>query len=119
MSFNHYAHKVQNPNLPAGIRRSALASCIGSLSWLMGQPYHKLRAYFKIDFHSEMTDRELFEIITSVEVVRNQFLERLHNFERRRIREKMQGRRQPRQKDINKLYNWGTSYTTRTNETEK
>src|SRR5262245_6903736 len=119
MSFNHFARKVYNPNLPTGIRRSALASCIGSLGWLTKQSHHKLHAYFKIDFHSEMTDIELFEIITSVEIVRKQYLERLHNFERTRIREKMQGRRQPRQKDIKKLYNWETYYTTRTNETEK
>ena len=103
MSFNHYARKVHNPNLPINRRRSALASCVSNLSWLTGWGYHKLCTHFKIDFHSEMTDRELFEIITSVEVVRNLFLERLHNFERTRIREKIKGRRQPRQKDIQEL----------------
>ena len=104
MSFNHYARKVRDAQLPISRRRSALSSCVGHLSWLVRKRYSELTVYFQINFQSRMTDELLLEKITAVEQLRKHFLNKLEIFKQQRIVEKRQGQRQPRQKDVQALY---------------
>jgi hypothetical protein len=104
MSFNHYARKVRNSRLPISRRRSALSSCVGQISWLTRKRYSQLCSHFQIDFQSRLTDVQLVEKVTEIELMRNHFLNKLETFKRQRLSEKHQGQRQPRRKDVQALY---------------
>jgi hypothetical protein len=104
MSFNNYARKVRNSNLPMPNRRSALFSCVGRLSWLVKQRYGTLCTCLQLNTQKPMTEAQLLDKLTAIEVFRNRFLNKLQDFERKRIREKMRGRRQPRKKEVQALY---------------
>ena len=107
MSFNNFARKVRRRDLPLSHRRSALASSILRLCWLTGQPFGETKQRYNQGFHVNLglgplkipTEEALLKAIAAVEVERNQFLEQLRAFERRRIRDKMRGKRQPSKSD--------------------
>lgn len=104
MSFNHYARKVRNPALPFPNRVIALATCIGNLRWLMGKRFDEAVEELGFSPRDELTEAKLHTVLNRVEAARNCFLERLQAFERKRIREKMLGRRTPRKAALKKLY---------------
>jgi hypothetical protein len=104
MSFNYHARKVRNSALPLTHRRSALSSCVQNLRWLVDQRYSSLCSYFELNFQKPMGESQLLDKLTAIEVFRNRFLKRQQNFEHKRLREKMKGRRQPRKKDVQTLY---------------
>jgi hypothetical protein len=104
MSFNYHARKVRNSGIPIYHRRSALSSCIQNLQWLVKQRYCRLYSYFELNFHKSTDESQLLDRLTAIEVFRNRFLKKQQNFERKRIREKMKGRRQLRKKDVQSLY---------------
>jgi hypothetical protein len=51
-----------------------------------------------------ITEAQLLDSLTAMEVFRNRFLKKLQDFERKRLREKLQGRQQPRKKAVQELY---------------
>lgn len=96
MGFNWYARKARRPEIPLHIRRCALRSCIRRLSLLTGERYTQAVARYDTRFNfnpRKSTERELLAALAAVESERNQILERVRAFERRRIREKMRGNR--------------------------
>jgi hypothetical protein len=105
MSFNYHARKVRNSALPIAHRYSALCSCLTQLSWLAKQPYGGLCSYFHLQVQEPMTEAQLLDRLTAIEVFRNRFLEKLRHFDRKRLRQKLQGRRQPGKKAVQALYN--------------
>jgi hypothetical protein len=108
MSFNYYARKVRNPRLPLKVRCSSLASCLLRLAWLTQRPYLATRSRFAAHLPADgairLNEERLLAAMAMVEVDRNRFLERLRSFERKRIREKLRGRRSPRPTDVAVLY---------------
>lgn len=107
MSFNYYARKVRDPRLDMQIRRSALGSCILRLGWLTRQSFLATRRRYAAQFNPRAIpprEEDLLDALAALEKARNRFLERLRAFERRRIREKLRGRRRPRSSDIDALY---------------
>jgi len=103
MSFNWYARKVLNPVLRLSVRGSALRSCILRLCRLTGERYtHALTRYSDtrgIDF-SSATEQELVTALARIQSERNQFLEQVRAFERKRVREKLRGKRRPSKADV-------------------
>jgi hypothetical protein len=104
MSFNYHARKVRNSGIPLLHRRSTLSSCIQNLQWLVNQRYRTLCNDFELNFQKPMSETQLLNSLTAIEVFRNRFLKRLQDFDRKRLREKMRGRRQARKKDVLALY---------------
>lgn len=110
MSFNYFARKVLNPNLPVGVRYSALHSCILRLAWKTGEPFSQARERFHAEFgfrRRDPTEYQLLATLAAVQRERSLLLEDLRAHERRRIREKMRGRRrigQEEQRTLRKLY---------------
>jgi UDP-2,3-diacylglucosamine pyrophosphatase LpxH len=74
------------------------------LGWLVKQSRGTLCNYFELNVQKPMSESQLLDKLTAIEVFRNRFLKRQQNFERKRLREKMRGRRQPRKKDVQALY---------------
>src|SRR5688572_5977219 len=99
MSFNYHARKVRNSALPITYRRSALFSCVVRLGGLVKQRYGVLCSCFQLNVQQPMTEAQLLNKLTALEVLRNRFLKKLQDFDRKRLREKLRGRRQPRKKD--------------------
>jgi hypothetical protein len=110
MSFNHYARKVMNPDLPMGVRYSALHSCILRLVWKSGEPFSQARDRPDLQFgfrRRNPTDAQLLSTLVAIERERNLVLQQIRAYERRRIREKMLGRRgipEAEQKALRRLY---------------
>lgn len=108
MSFNYYARKVRNPRLPLNVRCSALASCILRLGRLTNQSYLATRSRFadrlQVDSTNRLGEEQLLDALAAIEVERNRFLEQLRTFERKRLREKMRGKRFPRPTEVAALY---------------
>lgn len=104
MSFNYFARKVMNPNLPMGVRYSALHSCILRLVWKTGEPFTKAVARLNSEFGfktKDPSDYQLLSTLAAVERERNLVLEKVRAFEHRRIREKIRGKRCISKKDQN------------------
>jgi hypothetical protein len=110
MSFNHFARKVLNPTLPMGVRCSALHSCILQLVWKTGEPFSQARDRLYAEFgfrRNDPTEYQLLSTLAAIQRERNLILEQLRAYERRRIREKMLGRRcvsKEEQDALRKLY---------------
>ena len=108
MSFNTFARKVRNPKLTINHRRSALMSCILRLAWLRRERYLIVQSRYAKKYNlgspNIPTEANLLDAIATIEVDRNIFLEKIRSFERKRIREKFRGRRQPKKIDIQVLY---------------
>jgi hypothetical protein len=103
MSFNYHARKVRNPSLPFNIRCSSLGSCILRLGWLTKRKYLATRSRF-VDDSTRLDEERLLAAMAAIEIERNRFLEQIRSFERKRIREKLRGRRSPRPADVAALY---------------
>jgi hypothetical protein len=96
MSFNTYAKRVLNPQLPMPARRSALRSCIQRFTRLSNESYKEITARYEARFHCtgrHSTDDQLIKALFALITERNLVLENLRAFERKRIREKLSGRR--------------------------
>jgi hypothetical protein len=108
MSFNYYARKVRDPRQLRSIRAGALKSCIRHLASLTKLSYCETCSRFAARFNladlNSLSEGQLLDVLAAVEVERNKFLERLRAFERKRLREKWQGRHYPRRADIDALY---------------
>ena len=108
MSFNYYARKVRNPRLPLKVRCSSLSSCILRLGWLRRQKYLATRAqfakYLPATGPMRLDEAQLLVALAAIEIERNRFLEQIRAFERKRIREKLRGRRSPRPSELDALY---------------
>jgi hypothetical protein len=110
VSFNHYARKVMNPGLPAGVRYSALHSCILRLVWMTGEPFADARDRFAAQSgfrRQDPTDQQLLAALALIERERNLALQQLRAYERRRIREKARGWRaipESERKALRRLY---------------
>src|SRR3712207_2826671 len=110
MSFNYYARKVMNRNLPTGVRYSALHSCILRLVWKTGEPFSQVRNRLDAQFGFRTrnpTDHQLLATLAAIERERNLVLQQLRDYERRRVREKAHGKRtipEREQKALRRLY---------------
>lgn len=110
MSFNHYARKVMNPTLPMGVRYSALHSCILRLARKTGEPFSQARDRLNLKYgfrRRNPTEYQLLSTLVAIERERNLACEQLRAYERRRIKEKMRGKRripEGEQKVLNRLY---------------
>ena len=100
MSFNSYARKVRNVNLPMDIRASALLSCM--LFGGLGEPHYSFQAMVGhlgrvvgADLFHSAEENHLLAALHRMEVFRNQALDIRRAFERRRIRQKCRGMRFP------------------------
>ena len=95
MSFNTYARKVRDPNRDIWMRWSNIYSCLGYVA--MGQAFRnrheELFGHWKIGPGNPPTHEQLIAAINTIEAERSLQLEKLRVFERRRIREKMRGKR--------------------------
>jgi hypothetical protein len=98
LSLNCYARKVRDRRLDLRIRRCALNSCILRLAWLTRQRYlltrDRFAARFSLDPPEELTEDQLLDALTAIEVERNRVLEKVRAFDRKRLRAKLRGRRQ-------------------------
>ena len=103
MSFNNSARRVRNPELSLKERDSALRSCLALMVGIVGERHSGLRAAYMPWIPEAPTNQQLMNAMSSLEIARNRHLEKLRAFERKRIREKMRGRRQPRRKDLDEL----------------
>lgn len=109
MSFNNFAQNVRDTRLSFATRRIRLNCCIGSFCWLTKQSYRKVHEYYSekygFDNPVEQNPAHLLAALDELIAVRNRFLEKLHAFERKRIREKMRGKRRPIQTELEKVFN--------------
>lgn len=107
MSFNNFARKARNLNLPFPLRRSAARSCLLRLAWLTGQPRSIVAGCFtaRLGFDALLPKDEehLRELLSAMEITRNQILEQVRSFERRRLREKARNHRSPRAAEVRAL----------------
>jgi hypothetical protein len=96
MSFNGSARQARNPALPLPVRARALRSCVMRLCRLTGERYtHALARYgdaLGSDLYS-LTEQELASALARITNERNQILEKVRAFERRRVLEKRRGKR--------------------------
>src|SRR5690242_251213 len=96
MSFNNYARKVLNPQLPLLERRSALKSCFQRFTRLSGERYTAVTTRYEARFHCtgrHSTEDGIVKALTTLAAERNLILEKLRDFERKRMAEKRSGRR--------------------------
>jgi hypothetical protein len=57
-----------------------------------------------MDGATRLDEERLLAALAAIEIDRNRFLERLRSFERKRLREKLRGRRSPRPAEVAALY---------------
>ena len=96
MSFNTYAKRVLNSQLPLPVRRSALKSCIQRFTRLSKESYGGVSARYEARFHctgKHSTEDQLLAALSALVIERNLALENLREFEQERVGEKMRGRR--------------------------
>lgn len=108
MSFYTDARRVRRNDLPFSHRLCAFRSCITLFHWLTGRGFNKTFARYDKKFDLDITAKDfndrIIKAINALEIERRLFLEKLRVFERKRIREKMLGKRQPSKKSIEKLF---------------
>src|SRR5689334_6026240 len=66
MSFNWYARKVRNPEVPLSHRRTSLHTCIGQLTWLTRERYTHALARFNARFgfdSSDINEKQLLQAL--------------------------------------------------------
>jgi hypothetical protein len=100
LSFNSYARKVRNVNLPLDIRASALLSCM--LTGGLDEGHYSFQAMVGhlgrlvgADLFHSAEESHLLAALHRMEVFRNLALDIRRAFERKRIRQKCRGRRFP------------------------
>jgi hypothetical protein len=99
MSFNYHARRVRDRSRPVWCRLQNLRSCVASFSWLTGTSFTGSVNHFGIEWRRDQpreppTDEFLISVLTELERTRNQYLEALWVFDRRRVRAKTRGSRQ-------------------------
>jgi hypothetical protein len=108
MSFHTHARLVRRGDLPLHRRRAAFCSCIQCYCWLINEKFSAtyLRYYkhFGLDFDKLEVSERLNQAMDGLEAERHLFLERLRLFDKRRIKEKIQGRRSPSKASVAALY---------------
>lgn len=89
-SFNNYARKVHNRELPLSVRYSALVSCMSQLCWLTGQSFQQIRSRYAPQLDpggsGRLNEAQIVAAIAALERDRNIYVEALRRFERLRIR---------------------------------
>jgi hypothetical protein len=63
-----------------------------------------MRLFTFIGKSFDFIEAQLLDRLAAMEVFRNRFLKKLQDFDRKRLREKLQGRRQPRKIEVQALY---------------
>ncbi len=108
MSFHTYARKVRKIDLPFKSRRSAFRSCIERYHWLIKQKflatYSRYSKHFGFDSDIADSGDRLSQAMDALEKERNLFLEQLRLFDKKRVKEKMRGRRFPSKSAVEALY---------------
>jgi hypothetical protein len=94
MSFNYYARKVRDPGRPIWQRWSSLHACLSYVAAgaAFGSRRNRWVEAWRIGPDRPPTEDQLLSALRRIEVERNQRLEKLRQFQIRRIREKMRGR---------------------------
>jgi len=108
MSFHSLARRVRRSDLPFPHRHGAFRSCVERYHWLTKQgfqaTYARYRDHFGLDAESPGAGERLCQAMDALEAERHLFLERLRLFDKKRCKEKMQGRRSPSKKAVEALY---------------
>ncbi|MBC8140024.1 MAG: hypothetical protein H7Y38_01135 [Armatimonadetes bacterium] len=104
-SFNNYARKVRDAQLPLSVRAGALRSSLLKYCGVAGEPsYVKLLVHLSrligADLQSNAQEKHLLAVLYKIEVARNHILRLQDNYARKRIRQKMRGKRSPTLADI-------------------
>lgn len=99
-SFNNYAHKVRNSALPLSVRATALRSCVLQYCYTVHEPSYTamiahLEALTGAGICHDASAEQLLEALGRLERNRNQILEVERAYARKRIRQKLRGRRTP------------------------
>jgi len=125
--FNAQARRVRNIRLPIGVRVAAFHTCMSRYCSLTRQKFQATRERFAAAYwitrtppptvvglrvrhlrsEFEPPDAQSWFLIQAVDALqreRHAFLDRLHRFERRRIREKFRGRRRASHAQLDALY---------------
>ncbi|WP_103670051.1 hypothetical protein [Pseudanabaena sp. BC1403] len=107
-SFHTHARIVRRNDLPFHYRRSAFRSCIQVYRWLIRQKfqvtYLRYSKFFGFDENISESNERLNKAIDALETERNLFLEQLRLFDKKRIKEKVGGRRLPSNIEVDLLY---------------
>jgi hypothetical protein len=107
-SFHTHARIVRRNDLPFLYRRSAFRSCIQLYRWLIRQKfqvtYLRYSKFFGLDENTSESNERLNEAMDALETERNLFLEQLRLFDKKRIKEKVGGRRRPSHIEVDLLY---------------
>ncbi|TYQ30877.1 hypothetical protein [Pseudanabaena sp. UWO310] len=107
-SFHTHARIVRRSDLPFHYRRSAFRSCIQLYHWLIKQKfqttYLRYSKHFGFDESTGNCNESLNRAMDALETERNLFLEKLRLFDKKRIREKIGGRRLPSKIAVDSLY---------------
>lgn len=108
MSFFTDSRKVRSNDLPSSRRLCAFRSCVGHFHWLTRQGFNSVlgryEREFDLDVNAENFNERVVQAINSLEIERRLFLEKLNAFERKRIREKMLGKRSPSKKSVEEIF---------------
>ena len=108
MSFHTAAREVLKTDLPFTKRRVAFRSCIESYIGLIkgkfNDTYSRYSNHFGFDANVSDAGDRLSQAMEALEKERNLFLEQLRSFDKKRLREKMRGRRSPSKSAIEALY---------------
>ena len=125
--FNAQARYVRNIWLPIPVRVTAFHACMGSYCRLTRQKFQATRERFSAAYwitkappptvvglrvrhsraHLEKPDAQSWYLLQAMDALqreRHEFLDRLRRFERRRVREKLRGRRYASRADVEALY---------------
>jgi hypothetical protein len=107
MSFNTFARKVLDPKFPFKSRRAAFGSCLVRFrrpKESFRHAYWRYSQRFGFDEDTPDAGVRLNRAMNALNKERNLFLDRLRLFEKKRIKEKMRGRRTPSKAAIEALY---------------
>jgi hypothetical protein len=107
-NFHTHARIVRRSDLPFYCRRSAFRSCIQLYRWLIRQKfqatYLRYSKHFGFDEDTIDCNERLNKAMNALETERNLFLDNLRLFDKKRIREKIEGRRLPSKIAVDSLY---------------
>ena len=108
MGFHQEARRVRDLSRPMIHRRGACRWCVASYCALTrqsySQTYARMAAKFGFGAEGELPEQRLLAALNALETERRRFLARLERFARRRIRQKLSGRRCPVPEESAALY---------------
>lgn len=98
MSFRSIARKMREPARSFAARRVAFRACLESYCWLSRHSFQATYARFADEFSFDGggvadADERILRALDALEKERNQMLERLRAFDRKRASAKSRGRR--------------------------